>query len=130
MSFLQITELTRWILLGFSSEEEILKDWNYHCSSNYEVLQKYIEGARTYGNGDPKKEAEFLELRLPLALYPKNIKRDGRRYVIEFTRMDGDKIHSTIRTHALDVEPSSEYAECLMKHLKTHQFTIRTHEQN
>ncbi|MGV2886231.1 hypothetical protein [Paenibacillus taichungensis] len=125
---MELSELTRWFLLGFVSEEEVLKDWKYHRSANFELLQKYIEGARAYGNGNSTKEIEFLELRLPLALYSKESITEDQKYCIEFYRMDGDKVRSTIRTHALDCEPSPDYAERMMKHLRAQSFRIKPFE--
>lgn len=122
---MQLSELTRWLLLGFMSEEEVLKDWKYHTSTNYDHLQKYIQGARAYGNGDPEKEVEFLELRLPLVLYEKDRMVTNQRYCIEFYRMEGEKVRSTIRTHALDCEPTPEYAERLMVHLRAQRFMVK-----
>lgn len=122
---LQVSELTRWLLLGFVSEEDILRDWNYHSSSNYEMLQKYIEGARKYGNGNPEKEIEFLELRLPLVVFSKDSKSDGNKYYMEFYRIENDKLISTIRTPALDRYPSSNYPERLMNHLRAQRFIVK-----
>ncbi|RRJ54868.1 hypothetical protein EHV15_35430 [Paenibacillus oralis] len=122
---MEISELTRWLLLGFISEDELLKDWKYHCSANYEILKKYIDGARSYGNGDSEKEISFLEIRLPLVLYTKDRVAEEQKFCIEFYRMEGNKVRSTIRTHALDFKPSPEYAEQLMKHLRAQCFMVK-----
>jgi hypothetical protein len=119
---MELGELTRWLLLGLVSQEDLEKEWSYHSSANYELLMQFIAGAAKFGAGNPEKEIEFLEVRLPLVLYRKDnhLVDPNVKFVLELYK-EG---YGRIRTNQLDIEPGDNIANQLQKHMGAHSYKI------
>jgi hypothetical protein len=123
-TYMSIAELTRWLLLGLVSDEEIKKDWDYQPGMNFEKLCQFIEAAEKYSEGKPDRQVEFLEIRLPLVIREKNTPVGDTRYCIEMEKVQDGKVVSTIKTNSLANRPSDDYASRLMKHLGAQSYRI------
>lgn len=122
---MSIAELTRWLLLGLMTEEDIEKEWVYQPSMNYEKLTQFIRAAEEYSKGDSIREVEYLEIRLPLVIREKCTQIANHKYYIEMEKITDEKVISIIKSNTLDVRPTEEYARRLMEHLGAQRFTIR-----